>query len=409
VITGDLSVAIAVAVGTAVAEGELPGSRFTAADAAGTWRPVPGESGGGPGSYATTVPFVLARHSGADPARVAGVLAARLRAREEISQAMVTGGGYLTLTVTQDALAHLAVRISQAGPGCARSQSLRGTRVTAPVPAPLATARSWAEAAQRLAAEVTGRCSAAAGADVSWTPAPASPPWAATPVAALGAERRSGGSGGPPPGGEMTGGSGGSPPRASIADAIALAGEDAIRFALSLAGPGGQTRPVDPRAAAAQHLGNPAYAVRYAHAHAASAVRQAADLGLPMGAAERFQPRLLAHPSERSLLDALSWFPERVAGAARRRQPHVVAAYLADLAGGYFDWQERCPVSQPGAFPLEPAARSASGGSPPGGQAPPGEQPAGPLLAARLWLADAARTVLGTGLGLLGVAAPDRI
>jgi arginyl-tRNA synthetase len=31
-----------------------------------------------------------------------------------------------------------------------------------------------------------------------------------------------------------------------------------------------------------------------------------------------------------------------------------------------------------------------------------------PLRQARLMLAGAARTVLGTGLGLLGVAAPDR-
>ena len=95
---------------------------------------------------------------------------------------------------------------------------------------------------------------------------------------------------------------------------------------------------------AAQHLGNPAYAVRYAHAHAASALRQAADLGLPGPDAERFQPRLLAHPSELVLLDAMSWLPERVAGAARRRQPHVLAAYLEELAGRYFDWQESCPV-----------------------------------------------------------------
>jgi arginyl-tRNA synthetase len=368
VITGDLSVAIAVALGTAVADGALPGPREPAAGPAGTWRPVPAEAGGGPGSYATTLPFELASQTGADPARIAAVLAERLLSREEISQAGVTGDGYLSVTVTRDSLARLAVRISQAGPGCAASQALRGTRVIALPDARLAATRSWDQAAERLATEVTGRCATAAGAELGWAEPPTAPL-----------------SPGPP---------GVSP----VADAIAYAGEDAIRFALALAapsgpGPGGRGPLIDPRAAAAQHLGNPAYAVWYAHAHAASAVRQAADLGLPMGDAERFQPHLLAHPSERALLDAMSWFPERVSGAARRHQPHVVAAYLADLAGTYFDWQEACPVSQPGALAEPPTPR---------------EPATEPRLAARLWLADAARTVLGTGLGLLGVAAPGR-
>jgi arginyl-tRNA synthetase len=89
------------------------------------------------------------------------------------------------------------------------------------------------------------------------------------------------------------------------------------------------------------------------------------------------------------LLDAMSWLPERVAGAARRRQPHVVAAYLEDLAGQYFGWQEACPVMGPGSVPPRP--------------------PGGELTRARLQLASAARTALGTGLRLLGIAAPGRM
>ena len=148
-----------------------------------------------------------------------------------------------------------------------------------------------------------------------------------------------------------------------------------------------EIRAIDPRAAAAQHLGNPFYAVRYAHAHAASILRWSADLGLPAADAAQFQPQLLAHPREQLLLDAMSWLPERVAGAARRGQPHVLAGYLEELSGTYLDWQECYPLGQPGAFR-------------------PG--PDQPLRQARLMLAGAAGTVLGTGLGLLGVAAPDR-
>jgi arginyl-tRNA synthetase len=388
VIIGDLSAALATAAAAAVASGGLTGDGGLAADpglAVGTWRPVPSEVGGGPGSYATTLPFVLAHRLAADPARVAAVLAAALRsipAGAEISDISVTGGGYLSLTPTPDTLARLAVRISQAGPGCARSQAMDGVRVSAPRDARLASARDWADAWPRLTAEQGGRLAEAAGAEVTWVP--------------LLPGKNAPGECGP------------------VAEAVAYAGEDAVRFALSrlAGGPASRLPPsrepgvapwphepgLDPRAMAAQHLGNPAYAVRYAHAHAASALRQAADLGLPELDVERFQPRLLAHPSERVLLDAMSWLPERVAGAARRRQPHVVAAYLEDLASRYLDWQEACPVMRPGSVPPRPDPR-------PAGRLPAG----GELIQARLQLASGARTVLGTGLRLLGIAAPSRM
>jgi arginyl-tRNA synthetase len=370
VITGDLGVALAAAAATAVAAGGLTDDGGLSADpglAAGTWRPVPSEAGGGPGSYATTLPFVLAHRLAADPARVAAVLAAALRSvlsEAEISDISVTGGGYLSCTLAPDTLARLAVRISRAGPGCARSQAMGGVRVTAPRGTRLAGPRDWAEAWQRLTAEQSGRLAEAAGAEVTWVP--------------LLPEKNVPGECGP------------------VAEAVAYAGEDAVRFALSRLVRGPASRPSRlpgpgpaSRAVAAQHLGNPAYAVRYAHAHAASALRQAADLGLPEPDVERFQPCLLAHPSERVLLYAMSWLPERVAGAARRRQPHVVAAYLEDLAGRYFDWQEACAVMRPGSVP-------------------PGA-PAGELTQARLQLASAARTALEAGLQLLGIAAPGRM
>jgi arginyl-tRNA synthetase len=377
--TGDLSAVLAAAADMAVASGDLPGDATLSSLpglAAGTWRPVPPEAGGGPGSYATTLPFVLAHRLAADPARVAAVLAAALRSmpgESGIGDVRVTGAGYLCITVTPDALAGLAARIARAGPGCARSLARRGVRVTAPHDARLARARDWPDAWHRLTAELAGRLAEAAGAEVTWIPP---------------------GPGETGPGETRTDG--------PVAEAIAYAGEDAVRFALSRLA-SGVPRPqgpdLDPRAMAAQQLGNPAYAVRYAHAHAASVLRQAADLGLPGPDAERFQPCLLAHPSERVLLDAMSWLPERVAGAARRRQPHVVAAYLEELAGRYFDWQEACPVMGPGSLPPRPPDLRPAGGPPAGTK----------LFQARLQLASAARTVLGTGLRLLGIAAPGRM
>jgi arginyl-tRNA synthetase len=372
VITGDLSAALATAAAAAAASGDLTDDGGLSTDpglAAGTWRPVPAEAGGGPGSYATTLPFVLAHRLAADPARIAAGLAAALRQVPGIRQAAisdisVSGGGYLSITVTPDTLAQLAIRIPRAGPGCARSQALEGVQVSAPRDAQLAGAHDWADAWQRLTAEQAGRLAEAAGAEVTWVP--------------HGPRETGPGEAGP------------------VAEAVAYAGEDPVRFALSrlatspVSGPPPPHGPgLDPQTMAARHLGNPAYAVRYAHAHAASALRQAADLGLPEPDAERFQPCLLAHPSEQVLLDAMSWLPERVAGAARRRHPHVVAAYLEDLASRYFGWQEACPVMGPGSVPPRPSD--------------------GQLTQARLQLARAARTALGTGLRLLGMAAPGRM
>jgi arginyl-tRNA synthetase len=375
--TGDLTAALTAAAARAVAAGELPGdgglSRHPGL-AVGTWRPVPSEAGGGPGRYATTLPFVLARRLEADPARVAAVLAVALRLAPGdagISAIRVTGDAYLSLTVTPDTLAGLAVRVTEAGPGCAHSLGLQGVRVTAPRDAELSRAPDWTDARERLTAELTGRMAEAAGAEVTWTP--------------------------PRPGESGPGDRAGGP----VAEAIAYAGEDTVRFAVSRLA-SGVPRPsgpdLDPGPLAAQHLGNPAYAVRYAHAHAASALRQAADLGLPGPDAERFQPCLLAHPSEQVLLDAMSWLPERVAGAARRRQPHVIAAYLEELASRYLDWQEACPVAGPGSIRPRPDPQ-------PAGRLPAGRE----LIQARLQLASAARTVLGTGLRLLGIAAPSRM
>src|SRR5262249_7778007 len=153
-----------------------------------------------------------------------------------------------------------------------------------------------------------------------------------------------------------------------VAAAIAFAGAGAIRYALARLPPGAPAE-VDPCRAAARHLGVPAYAGRYAHAPAVSTLRQAADLGLSLGEAAEFQPRLLAHPSEQALLDELSWLAERVAGAARRGRPDVFPRYLERLAGAYFDCQEQRPAARPGM----------TAGGP--GRAPPppaGPPPAGP-------------------------------
>jgi arginyl-tRNA synthetase len=148
-----------------------------------------------------------------------------------------------------------------------------------------------------------------------------------------------------------------------------------VRFALARMRPGGAAP--EPAVVARHVLANPAYAVRYAHAAAAAVLRWAAALGTgPAG----FRPGLLAEPGELALLDALSWLPERVAIAARRARPDVFAGYLEELAARTIDTMNTTGFTRISSISSE-----------------------------RLWLADAARTGLAAGLGLLGVSAPDRL
>jgi arginyl-tRNA synthetase len=322
----------------------------------GTWAPAPPGSAPAPGTYATPIAFRLADSHLAGAPRIAMKLAAALRRADWVRAATVTGG-YVTVTVTADALAALAPRITAAGPACARSTALVGTAVPAPPAPDLAAVASWTDARWRLAAFLTGRLAEVASARIF-------PSEYAERGAVL--ARRPGPATGP------------------VAAAIEFAGAGAIRYALARLPPGVPAE-VDPCRAAAQHLGTPAYAVRYAHAHAVYTLRQAADLGLGLGEAAEFRPRLLAHPSEQALLDELSWLAERVAGAARRGRPDVFPRYLERLAGAYFDCQEQRPAARPGLTT------------------------GGPEITARLWLAAAAATALRAGLDLLGVDAPDRL
>ena len=308
--------------------------------------------GGGPGSYASSLPFRLAG-PGQDPREIAKALAARLLAEPEsepdIATATATGPGYLTVTVTHDTLAGLAVRVAEAGEACATSDALRGRTVPAPPAADLAAAPDWPQARAALAAELTARLATAAGATPIYSPErPLVPPSSLPPSASQA---------GP------------------VAAAVLYAGYDAVRFALARTAPGGE---VPEAATIARHmLTNPAYAVRYAHAAAAAVLRWAASLGTRPA---EFQPRLLTRPEELALLDALSWLPERVAMAARRGRPDEFAGYLEELAARTLDTMSTSGFTNVSAISSE-----------------------------RLWLAAAARTGLAASLGLLGIGAPERL
>jgi arginyl-tRNA synthetase len=328
--------------------------------------------GGPPGAYATSLAFLQAHAYQTGPIPVAQRLATSLAAQDWVAGAVVTGGGYVTITVTPQALAGVAARVTAAGPGCVTSDLLRDVTVAEPPPADVVAAATWEDARKSVAAELTARLAVAAGATLAPDPG-GQPPGArrAGPGQVPGGPaRRTGDAGGP--GRE---GCAGREESGDPAAASAYAGADAVRFALARAIPGKPVR-VDAASVARNSLDNPAYAVRYAHARAVSGVRWAAALS---ATGEAALPCLPADPAGLALLDALSWLPERVATAARRGRPDEFARYLEDLASATI---AAVPHLAPGDDERLAMARA---------------------------LADAARTGLAAGLGLLGVSPPDRL
>jgi arginyl-tRNA synthetase len=168
-----------------------------------------------------------------------------------------------------------------------------------------------------------------------------------------------------------------------LTDLVDAVGVDAARYALVRYSMDA-TIDIDLDLWARKTSDNPVFYVQYAHARLASIQRNADDLGLAVDP-DTAETSLLNHEREGDLLRALADFPRVVASAAELREPHRVARYLEDTAAAFHTFYDSCRVL------------------------PQGDEEAGALHRARLLLVAATRTVLGNGLGLLGVTAPERM
>jgi arginyl-tRNA synthetase len=166
-------------------------------------------------------------------------------------------------------------------------------------------------------------------------------------------------------------------------DLVDAVGRDAARFALTRSSTDSNID-IDLDLLTKHTNENPVYYVQYAHARTCNVARLADDDGVRRE--DGFDPALLADPTEAVLLAILGDYPRVVAQAAAMREPHRVARYLEDLAGRYHKWYDICRVRPMNA-----------------------DEPVTDLHRTRLWLNDATRTVLASGLGLLGVSAPERM
>ena len=124
---------------------------------------------------------------------------------------------------------------------------------------------------------------------------------------------------------------------------------------------------------------NPVYYVQYAHARIASILRKAGDDGGEAGAPTPGTP---LQPAERDLIKRLLEFPEEVREAAARRAPHRICAYSTAVAADFHAFYRDCQVL--------------------------GAEGEG-VQSSRLALCQLTQRTIAASLGLLGIAAPDKM
>jgi arginyl-tRNA synthetase len=122
------------------------------------------------------------------------------------------------------------------------------------------------------------------------------------------------------------------------------------------------------------------YYVQYATARIHQLTRNAEAVGHPRAAVANVDLAVLTNERELEVLRVLSTFSEIVAIAARERAPHKITTWLREMAAAFHGFYADCYVV--------------------------GDDVTAELTQARLWLIEAARIGITSGLDLVGVSAP---
>ncbi len=141
-----------------------------------------------------------------------------------------------------------------------------------------------------------------------------------------------------------------------------------------------------------QSRDNPVFYVQYAHARCRSVLRQAKaafpDLDVSAGALSQAKLELLSDEGEVGLARLIAQYPRQIEAAASAHEPHRVAFYLHDLASALHSHWNR-GKDQPHLRFVNEERRD--------------------LTSARVALVASLTRVLASGLGVLGVSAPDEM
>jgi len=169
----------------------------------------------------------------------------------------------------------------------------------------------------------------------------------------------------------------------TLDELIEEVGPDAVRFFFVMRSISSHLE-FDLNLAKEQSEKNPVYYLQYAHARVASILRFAESEGVLQGGPEKLATAnvgLLKEPSELALVKLLLGFPDVVIGTSQSLEPHRLPVYLGDVATAFhkFYHDHRVVI------------------------------PERDLSLARLALCWAAKIVLGNGLKILGISAPEQM
>ncbi|MEJ1202061.1 MULTISPECIES: ArgS-related anticodon-binding protein NrtL [unclassified Streptomyces] len=333
---------------------------------------------GGCGDYATSIALQLARPAGQPSRRVAEVLRPYLVAADGITDVVLTGPGFLNISLHGTAPADLVAEILRHGPRYGHGHGHGRADGTGPESGRIVQLHCPHDLRAVVVAEAAARILRSQGALVRTScTAPPEPEWTATLGVRVDAA-------GPAPAALPVD----VRPVPAPADPLPL-GRDAGRWALLH--PAAHDRPRIGDEHLVQRESNPLFRVRYAHARTRALSRNAADLGFaaepgPVSgmAQDGMAQDGTAHDgTAQELLVALADHPRVLAAAAEHRAPDRLARHLVTVADA--------------ALPFLPTVL------PRGGEKPSAAH------RARLALAEAVGAVLAGGLSLLGIDAPDHL
>lgn len=175
----------------------------------------------------------------------------------------------------------------------------------------------------------------------------------------------------------------------TLRDVVDEVGRDPVRY-MMLYRKNQETLDFDFAKVTEQSKDNPVFYVQYAHARSASVLRNAVEqipgLDVSADALRRADLSRLTDSGEIDLIKRLASFPRLIDGAASAHEPHRIAFYLYDLASALHSQWTRGNDS--------PHLRFIQSND-------------GVATSARLALIAATKTVIKSGLDVLGVEAPD--
>ena len=166
----------------------------------------------------------------------------------------------------------------------------------------------------------------------------------------------------------------------TLKEVIEEVGRDAARF-IFLTRRSDSPLDFDLELAKEKSADNPVYYVQYAHARISSIIRLAKEQQLDLDGTENLDIKRLSLPEEMALIKQLSLYPEAVENSARFLEPHGIPYYLTQLASAFHSYYKNNRIIQDDLG----------------------------LARARYHLVKAIRIVVGNGLGLLGVSAPEQM